>query len=868
MEIQRFRGATEAQALEAARLQLGEDAVILDTVEDNAGVEIFATLETGDAMTSATLTPADDHEAAHDGAQSGGSLRGLAEELAQIRDFRIRLDELVTRADAIPEEMQSELFLLRRSLKKELIELKQFREARAAEANAPDPDVVRLQSDLAALGTSLSEEIDAIAAYRRTREDADAKREPALDALGEQLGALQASLAEELGQLAAYRERRQRIDEEMDPQTSRRWAELNNVQDALSTELTQLCEYRMQRARLDAERDPITEQIQQELADLQGALDEEVESLRRWRSERIASDADEEASTRTLHQALQRVQDSLAGELEKLGEYHAYRLKCDAEQQPALIALNDKLAELQSALEAEVETARSLSGTHTELANRADDVTQHLALRVEAIDEEVSKLGQRLAAEMEALATWREERRLVAEAMEPQQRSVLDSLNEIRDEVKGELAALKEHRASRETVAARLDPITTGLQHELTNLQADLRSELVTLRQYREQHESDRQRLADSLSVFETIRQEAAADQAALTEAIVLLREDNLTRDDHKDRLLQEIAALRDAREEINEERAVLGRELAAVRSEREALAGTHESFKRQVSEEIATLRSLATAQAPAERAIDARADSNPRRVESLGLSRDIARRLNSALPAQAGWKTVLETIGQMLTSGEDDIIRHGGTVAVLGSTGVGKTTTVAKLAARYAERHGAGKVALISTDTLRIGGADQLGRFAADMDMPLAHASDAAELGELLESAGEYELVLIDTAGINQRDVHLADHLNTLTAAGKPIQHYLALSATAEAGLTREVIDAFGRIPLAGAIITKVDEASTMGPALSGVIRADLPITYLCNGQHVPSDMLIGSRTEVLKLCRSMILHSSGQSGTEAMSA
>lgn len=218
----------------------------------------------------------------------------------------------------------------------------------------------------------------------------------------------------------------------------------------------------------------------------------------------------------------------------------------------------------------------------------------------------------------------------------------------------------------------------------------------------------------------------------------------------------------------------------------------------------------------------------------------------------------LLEALGGLFHVGNDEIIRNGGVVALLGSTGVGKTTTVAKLAAQYSMRHGPGKVALISTDTLRIGGARQLAHFAKALGVPLSSATSSGELAQKIQDFANYELVLIDTAGISQRDVRLADHLHSIVDARTGIDAYLVVSATSELTLTQEVVDAFHKVALCGAIVTKVDEAATLGPVMSGVIRHNLPVSYICNGQNVPKDIARASKTDLVKCSRQLVYQAS----------
>jgi len=231
------------------------------------------------------------------------------------------------------------------------------------------------------------------------------------------------------------------------------------------------------------------------------------------------------------------------------------------------------------------------------------------------------------------------------------------------------------------------------------------------------------------------------------------------------------------------------------------------------------------------------------RSLTELGLTVDIARELANATVLagdfDTAWRHAMNLLAERLTIEEDLILEHGGVVALVGATGVGKTTTVAKLAAHYAMRHGRERVALVTTDSYRIGSQEQLRTFARILGVPMRVAADAAELTQTLEALSDCGLVLIDTAGMSQRDMRLSEQFATLRGAGREIRSYLVLSAITQRLGLEEVTRAFGEIRVVGCILTKLDEAASLGEAISVVIRHKLPISYLGIGQRVPEDLL-----------------------------
>ncbi len=222
----------------------------------------------------------------------------------------------------------------------------------------------------------------------------------------------------------------------------------------------------------------------------------------------------------------------------------------------------------------------------------------------------------------------------------------------------------------------------------------------------------------------------------------------------------------------------------------------------------------------------------------SMALARELATTVSGLEEFDTAWRHAMGLLAERLTVEEDTILEQGGIIALVGATGVGKTTTVAKLAAHYAMRHGRDRVALITTDNYRIGSQEQLRTFARILGVPMRAASDAAELAEILAGLTDYGLVLIDTAGLSQRDLRIEEQFATLRGVGREIRSYLVLSAITQRAGLEEVIGVFGEMGVAGCILTKLDEAASLGEVLSAVIQHKLPVAYLGVGQRVPEDL------------------------------
>lgn len=233
--------------------------------------------------------------------------------------------------------------------------------------------------------------------------------------------------------------------------------------------------------------------------------------------------------------------------------------------------------------------------------------------------------------------------------------------------------------------------------------------------------------------------------------------------------------------------------------------------------------------------------------LKKMGFDDAFADQLAGLIPEDMPIHQAMAQLAEVLTAqlkiSEDDILRQGGAVALLGPTGVGKTTTIAKLAARFAMKYGAEQVALITTDNYRIGAHEQLQTYGRIMGCPVRQVRDAEELASALYQFRHRRLVLIDTAGVGQRDIRLTEQLDTLVKNAKVrIRSYLVMSATSQRRVMQEAVDHFQRIPLSGCILTKLDESLNLGEVINVCIQNALPISYITDGQRVPEDIQVAN--------------------------
>lgn len=238
----------------------------------------------------------------------------------------------------------------------------------------------------------------------------------------------------------------------------------------------------------------------------------------------------------------------------------------------------------------------------------------------------------------------------------------------------------------------------------------------------------------------------------------------------------------------------------------------------------------------------NAAATTTLRNLARLGIAPDVAQSvidsLGTGVETNSSWIGPLKELERRIPVCHDDLIAGGGVFAVVGPTGVGKTTTIAKLAARYALTGRPEDVALVTTDTFRIGAREQLETFGEILGSPVYQAGDGNRLAEILGMLAGRKLVLIDTAGMGQRDVRLARQLSWLASADSRIRVLLALPANVQTAGLQEIVEAFMVARPSACILTKTDEATSLGGAISALVRSGLPLAYVANGQRVPEDL------------------------------
>ena len=271
--------------------------------------------------------------------------------------------------------------------------------------------------------------------------------------------------------------------------------------------------------------------------------------------------------------------------------------------------------------------------------------------------------------------------------------------------------------------------------------------------------------------------------------------------------------------------------------------------------DEIVSLRGMIDSRL-SDLAWQATAERDPLRAQALrnlariGVEPDTAQmlldRIGPLEDVRRLWQEPLTELARTVPVAEPTLMDEGGTFALIGPTGVGKTTTIAKLAARFAMQHGADQIALVSADAYRVGAKEHLMAFAGIIGAKVYAASSSAELRNTLMRLHRYRLVLIDTEGRSQRDRELANRLAAWGDHNDGVRYLLTLSAATQAASLEEIVTSFREVPLEGAVITKIDEAAQLGCVLSTLIRHDLPAVWLSDGQRIPEDIYPAARKRI----------------------
>jgi len=244
------------------------------------------------------------------------------------------------------------------------------------------------------------------------------------------------------------------------------------------------------------------------------------------------------------------------------------------------------------------------------------------------------------------------------------------------------------------------------------------------------------------------------------------------------------------------------------------------------------------------------------RKAVNMGFTPQVAEQFAQRVTVsefEPGWEQMSLDLAHAIETTPDTLMEVGGIYALIGPTGVGKTTSLAKLAAHFVTRHGADSVALVTTDSYRIAAHEQLRTYANIMNVPMRVADSAEHLQTILEEFSHKKLILIDTAGISQRDKRLVQQMSCLVNTTADIKSLLVLSTTSQTAVLKQAIKTFSRVPLSGVILTKLDETQGLGECLSAVISHQLKVTYTTDGQRVPEDIALADANLLLKLASEM---------------
>lgn len=256
------------------------------------------------------------------------------------------------------------------------------------------------------------------------------------------------------------------------------------------------------------------------------------------------------------------------------------------------------------------------------------------------------------------------------------------------------------------------------------------------------------------------------------------------------------------------------------------------------------------------------------RRLQRMGLPADLSRNLlervaSIADPKQA-WRMLLAHLARSINTPETDLLEQGGVIALVGPAGMGKTTTLAKLAARYVLKYGAQSIALVSMDSFRIGAQEQIKTLGRILNVPVTLVDPGQSLIQAMAPLARKRLVLIDTAGLPANDPALRMQLEALSSLSLNVKNYLVLAATSQSQVLKSAWQNYRSCGLAGCILTKLDEAGSLGEALALAISQHLPVAYLADGPKIPDDLQVARAHQLVS--RAVSLQSPEEPCEDAM--
>ncbi|WP_144776088.1 flagellar biosynthesis protein FlhF [Marinobacter maritimus] len=258
---------------------------------------------------------------------------------------------------------------------------------------------------------------------------------------------------------------------------------------------------------------------------------------------------------------------------------------------------------------------------------------------------------------------------------------------------------------------------------------------------------------------------------------------------------------------------------------------------------EISSLRDLMSGQRgePEKPGANAVQQRLAERLQEFGLSPDLAgslSRRHKGGKLDDGWKQSLKMLVTGVRTPHKEWLDEGGVYALVGPTGSGKTTTIGKLAARYVLKHGADSLALVTTDRYRVAAHEQLFVFGRILNVPVRVVDESHTLDDILDELSDRHLVLIDTAGLTSSDKGYQEQLTELARSHHKVRTHLVVSATSQPRIMKSVWHCYKMASLTGCVMTKIDEALTLGESLGFVMETGLPVAYYTDGQKIPGDL------------------------------
>lgn len=287
---------------------------------------------------------------------------------------------------------------------------------------------------------------------------------------------------------------------------------------------------------------------------------------------------------------------------------------------------------------------------------------------------------------------------------------------------------------------------------------------------------------------------------------------------------------------------------------------------------EISSLRDLVSGQRdePEKPGTSAVQQRLAERLQEFGLSPDLAgslSRRHKGGKLDDGWKQSLKMLVTGVRTPRQEWLDVGGVYALVGPTGSGKTTTIGKLAARYVLKHGADSLALVTTDRYRVAAHEQLFVFGRILNVPVRVVDESNTLDDILDELSDRHLVLIDTAGLTSSDKGYQEQLSELARSHHGIRTHLVVSATSQPRIMKSVWHCYKMAGLTGCVMTKIDEALTLGESLGFVMETGLPVAYYTDGQKIPGDLHHAEAVPLVRLAAERLKLLQRQASAERIS-